>query len=393
MLVGAALFAAGVSARAVYAPIPEVEQGRLLTVYMGAGYYYDTNIFGAAEGRIESFVLQAQPTLVMNISAADQTFLSATYQASLDYFDNRPGDKWLASHAISARLAHTFTPRLEAELSDSFQIVKNPESLMPGVGGTEETVNPDQSYDFNQFDGKLVYSASDRVALKGKLRTMHFFYDNRHLSDDLDRGEYIAGLEAVRMSRENLQVSAEYRYKAIRYDSGGAIKDKDSHYLFAGADYAVTKRTAYSTRLGLEALLRRGGPDKVLPFVELGVKHDYRESCFVSGGYTFTAEESSNASTYLDMYAHHLFVNAQHALTRAFALSGSADWRPARLNGRGGVAGNINESNLKLGAALTYAFKDKWSVSLTCDYDYVNSDDPGRDLERTRVGMRGRWVF
>lgn len=378
-------------ARAVYAPIPEVEQGRLLTVYLGAGYYYDTNIFGAAAGGIESIVFQAQPTIAANISASAQTFLTASYQLSADYFDNRPGDHFLASHSLSARAAHTFTPRLEGEISNSYQIVKNPESLLPGIGGG--VVNPDQSFDYNQFDGKFAYTMSRRTGLKGKVRAQNFSYDNPFLSLDLDRGEYTAGVEAVRMSRANLQVAAEYRYKAIRYDSGGAFKDKDSHYLFAGADYAVTKRTAYTARLGAGVLLRRGGSDSLLPYVELGVKHDYRAMSFVSAGYTFSTQESSNANMFTDMYSHHFFVNAQHALNREFALSGMADWQPSRLNGRGGIAGNINESNLKLGGALTYAPAEKWSVSLTCDYDSVRSDDPGRNLERVRTGLRARWIF
>ncbi len=378
------------AARAVYAPIPEVEQGRLLTVYLAAGQYYDTNIFGAARGGIESMVFQAQPTIVANISAADQTLVAASYQLSADYFDNRPGDHFLMSHSLSARLAHTFSSRFEMEISDSYQIVKNPESLLPGIGGV---VNPDQSYNYNQFDGKLFYSVSNRVGLRGKARAIDFAYDNPYLSDGLDRAEYIAGIEAVRMSRANLQVSAEYRYHTIRYDHGGAIKDKDSHCLFAGADYAVTKNTAYTARLGVEALLRRGASDSALPYVELGVKHDYRDRSFVSAGYTFSTEETSDAYAYTGMYSHRFFANVQHALNPQFMLSGIADWTPSRLNGRRGVARAINEWNLKLGTALTCTIADKWSVSLTCDYDYVKSDDPGRNLERVRTGLRARWVF
>ncbi|MDF9826272.1 hypothetical protein M2447_000348 [Ereboglobus sp. PH5-10] len=386
----AGLLLAANYARAVYAPIPEVEQGRLLTAYLSAGYYYDSNIFGAAKGEIESIVFQAQPTIVANISASQQTFLSASYQLSMDYLENRPDDKLLASHSISGRVAHAFTPRLEGELSDSFQIVKNPESLLPGIGGG--VANPDQSYKYNQLDGKLAYNISKRVGLKGKARTMHMSYDNDYLSEDLDRAEYLVGVEAVRLSRENLQFSAEYRYKAIRYDEHGSLKNKDSHFLFAGADYALTKRTAYTARLGIEALFRRNGGDSALPYVELGVKHDYSDLSFISAGYTFSAQESSNVIRYTDMYTHHFFVNVQHALNRRFIVSCMTDWQPSQLNGRSNIP-DIDESNLKVGGALTYTFKEKWSASLTCDYDYVHSDDSGRNLERVRFGLRARWVF
>jgi hypothetical protein len=390
-LVCAGVLLAAPPARAVYAPIPEVEQGRLLTAYVGTGFYYDTNIFGAARDTVESVVFQAQPTLVANISATAQTFVTASYQLSADYFTDRPGDHFLASHSLGARVAHAFTPRLEGELGDSYQIVKNPESLLPGIAGA--VINPDQSYDYNQLDGKLTYNMSKRTGLKGKLRAVNFAFDNPYLSDDLDRAEYTLGVEAVRMSRENLQVSAEYRHKAVRYDSGGAFKDKDSHSLFAGADYALTKRTAFTARLGAELLLRRGAADSLLPYVELGVKHDYRDSSFISAGYTFGTQEPSNANVYTDTYTHHFFVNARHVLWRKLVLSAMADWQPSRLNGRDGIAPDINESNLKLGGAVTITPGQKWSVSLTCDYDRVSSGDPGRELERTRLGARARRVF
>ena len=41
---------------AIYAPIPEQEQGRALTYRLGTSAYYDTNIFGAAYGAIDSMV-------------------------------------------------------------------------------------------------------------------------------------------------------------------------------------------------------------------------------------------------------------------------------------------------------------------------------------------------
>jgi hypothetical protein len=106
-----------VRALAVYAPIPEQEQGRLLTVYATAGVYYDTNIFGAPVDERGSMVCQVSPRFVFNLSATDQTLVSASYQLSLDHFADRPGERLLDSHTASASVKHTFSPRLEGELS------------------------------------------------------------------------------------------------------------------------------------------------------------------------------------------------------------------------------------------------------------------------------------
>ena len=378
-------------ARAVYAPIPPVEQGRLLTVYLGAGSYYDTNIFGAATGGIGSMVYEMQPNAVFNFSVADQTFLTASYQASLDYFDNRPSAKLLVSHTINARLAHTFSPRFEGEINDTFQIIKNPESLLPGIAGA--VANPDQSLNYNRFEAKGAFIVTPRDSIKGALQAGNFSYENPWLSHDLNLGQYTASLQAVHSVRENLQAIAEYRYEAIRYANDGDLKNKDSHALFVGADYAPSKLTAITARLGVEQLLRKNAPDATLPYIELAVKRDFFNDSYVSAGYTYSVDETSDVSTYTDMYTHHFFVNAQYGFTRQLLLATKVDWQPSRLNGRAGVAPSIHETDLKIGVSLTFLFGKDWSFSFTCDYDNIASDNSQRNLNRVRTGIHGRWVF
>ena len=391
-----ALFACSLPALATYAPIPAVEQGRVFTLYLGAGCYYDTNIFGAANAAIGSLVFQLQPNAVLNFSLADQTLLSASYQASLDYFDSRPGDEFLLSHTITARLAHTFSPRLDAEINDTFQVIKNPESLLPGIA--DAIANPDQSLNHNQLEAKAAFTATPRDTIKAVARAGNFFYQNPWLRHDLNLGQYTAALQAIHSVRENLQAIAEYRYGAIRYANDGDLKNKDTHALFAGADYAPTKLTAITARLGIEQLLRKNAPDATLPYIELAVKHDFFNNSFISAGYTFAVQETSGVLTYTDMYAHHFFLNAQHGLTRQLLLTALADWQPSRLNAReppapGAKEPDINETNLKLGIALTFLMGKRWSFSFTCDYDNISSDNPQRNLNRARTGIRGRWIF
>ena len=391
LLTIAAFLACALPTLATYAPIPQVEQGRLLTLYVGAGCYYDTNIFGAANGGIGSLVFQLQPNAVFNFSVADQTFLSASYQASIDYFDNRPGDKLLVSHTVAGRLAHTFSPRFEGEINDTFQIIKNPESLLPGIA--DAVANPDQSLNFNQLEAKGSFTVTPRDSIKAVFRAGNFFYQNPYLRDDLDLGQYTASLQAMRSVRENLRAIAEYRYGAIRYTSDGDLKNKDSHALFIGADYAPSKLTAFTARLGVEQLLRKGATNATLPYVELALKRDFLTNSFVSAGYTYSVQETSDVSTYTDMYSHHFFVNAQYGFTRQLLIAALVDWQPARLNGRDEVAPSIHETDLKIGGSLTFLVDKRWSFSFTCDYDNINSDNPQRNLNRVRTGIRGRWVF
>src|SRR5687768_7962372 len=100
---------AALPVRAVYAPIPEQQQGRDLTFSVKAGVSYDSNIFGSATDERDSVIWTVAPRAVYNASLTGQTFFSASYGLTLDRFDNRPGDKLLDSHDASVRLAHAFS--------------------------------------------------------------------------------------------------------------------------------------------------------------------------------------------------------------------------------------------------------------------------------------------
>src|SRR4051812_19262670 len=94
---------------AVYAPIPEQDQGKDLTVSVKAGVSYDSNLFGAPTGEIGSTIFELAPRVAYNVSLTDQTFFSAGYGLTLSQFDNRPGEKLLDSHDLTVRIAHAFS--------------------------------------------------------------------------------------------------------------------------------------------------------------------------------------------------------------------------------------------------------------------------------------------
>src|ERR1019366_6952715 len=91
---------------AVYAPIPEQDQGKDWTFTVRGGVSHDSNIFGAQSGAIASMVYEFAPKIAFNASLTNQTFVSAAYGLTVDHFDNRPGEKTLDSHDLSARIAH-----------------------------------------------------------------------------------------------------------------------------------------------------------------------------------------------------------------------------------------------------------------------------------------------
>src|SRR5688572_13882223 len=93
---------------AVYAPIPEQDQGKDLVVSVKGGLSYDSNLFGAANNEIGSAIWELAPRVIYNTSLTDQTFFMSGYGLTLNQFDNRPNDKLLDSHDLTLRVAHAF---------------------------------------------------------------------------------------------------------------------------------------------------------------------------------------------------------------------------------------------------------------------------------------------
>jgi hypothetical protein len=372
---------------AVYAPIPEQEQGKALTLTIESGVYHDSNIFGSATGAIDSMVYSLSPKLAFNASTDPQTFVSAAYQLTLDYFDNRPTEKSLFSHEASLRLAHQFSPITDIDLHEQFAVEKNPQSLLAGV-----PINSDQSYTRNQFDGRLTTSVNQKTGLVVKYRNIYFNYDDAVLGQRLDRMEHLAGLELNLKLVPETTVVGEYRYQTIQYDNVGGLKDKKSNFLLAGVDYTPGKQLTVSGRFGLEDRSREGERNTTAPYVELTCKYSYTEQSFVTAGYTYALEETDDPTLFTDTKMNRFFVNVQHTVTAMMVASGSVTVEPSTLQGRRGQT-SVSETATRLGLALTYVASRNFTFSATYDYDRVNSDAPSRQQDRTRFGVRGQLYF
>lgn len=381
----AALFPA--FAFAVYAPIPEQDQGKALSFRLGASVYHDSNIFGAATGKIDSLVYSATPSISYNGSLDDKTFLSAGYDLAIDHFVDRPGKQNLISHTFNARVAHAFSSSSNIDVSDSYQIAKNPQSLLAGL-----PLNTDQSFKMNQFNARYVTSLNQKTGLALKYRNISFAYDLASLAAQLDRMEQLAGLELSFALLPETKLVGEYRYQKVAYDQNSANKDKRSHFFLTGVDYTPSQKLTFTARGGFEDRTREGERDTTAPYAELSSRYTYSENSFIAAGYIYTLEEPSDVLRFTDTKVNRFFVNVQHRLTALITASGSIDWEPSQLQGRAGVA-SIDETTSRVGLALSWLPSPNWVISATFDADKVSSDDPNREQDRTRYGVSARFSF
>lgn len=389
---------------AVYAPIPEQDQGKDLVFSVRGGVSYDSNIFGAPGGAINSTVWTVAPTITYNASVTDQTFLSAAYGLTLDQFDRRPGTKLLDSHDVLLRAAHAFSKETVLDLNNDFTISRNPESLLTGIASeTPQTFATDQSFTHNQFDAHFTTPVTPKFEAEVKARSGYTRYHNGALGRMLDRIENLYGLAGDYAVLPEVKAIAEVRRQDVYYRKEGESKNKYSNYVMTGVDYAVAEKLTLSGRVGAEWRERRGGPSTTAPYAEFSGKYSYAERSFVTAGYAHTFDESSDPEHYFDEKVDRYFVSVEHSVTALIVASASIDYEPAVLDGRPAhfdrfgnpisSSANLNETTNRFGAALSYLPTKNWIISINYDFDRVNSDDPARSVERHRAGLNASYTF
>lgn len=372
---------------AIYAPIPEQEQGKALTFRLGASTYQDSNIFGAATGAIDSFVWNVNGKVAFNGSLDDQTFASASYFISNDYVVDRPGDKNLVNQTLSGRVAHSFSPATSLDVSATFDIAENPESLQAGI-----PLNTDQSYKRAEANARFTTGIGQKGSFVGKYRFIDYAYDVDTLARQLDHDENLLGVELGYALLPETKLVGEYRYQIIRYDTAGSLKNKTSNFLMGGVDYNPSKEMMVSARGGVEDRERDSQPDVTAPYVELSSRYTYSQDSYLAAGYSYTMEEPSDTLRFNDSEVNRFFVNVQHRLSGPFTCSGSITYEPSQLQGRGAQA-DIDEETLRFGFGVIWQPSKNWTVSGTYDLDDIQSDDPTREQNRDRYGVSASFTF
>lgn len=378
---------AALPARAIYAPLPDTTSENPLSITLRAGVMHDSNIFGAQNGAISSIVYQASPRIAFNGSLTDQTFAAFAYTLAIDHFEDRPGEKTLDSHDLYARLAHAFSATSNIDISDIYQISKNPESLLAGL-----PVNSNQSFKRNEFDARFTTAPAPRIGAVLKFRSVNFDYDNPSLGAQLDRTENLYGISGSHALLPELSLVAEYRREDIFYRVGGSTKNKESDFLIGGFDYAIARKLSLGARLGMEWRKRSSERSTSGAYAEFSGKYDYSDRSFLTGGYVHTLEESSNIALYNDTRVNRFFVNVQHAVSALIVASGSLTYEPSELQGRRGGS-DADETTTRAGVAITWLPTPRWSYSASFDHDKIESDDPSRGQHRNRFGVSAGYTF
>ncbi|MFM9080092.1 MAG: hypothetical protein ACKOTE_08170, partial [Opitutaceae bacterium] len=121
-------------------------------------------------------------------------------------------------------------------------------------------------------------------------------------------------------------------------------------------------------------------------------RYAYAPRSFLLGGLGYSLEETSDTARFNDSRALRAFATVQHAVSALIVASVSVSLEPSSLQGRRGQA-DVDETTVRSGVALTYLPKPGWAISSSLDVDHADSDDPVRNLRRTRVSLNATRSF
>lgn len=372
---------------AIYAPLPEEEQGKLMTFQLDSGLRYDNNIFGAPSDRFDSFIWMVSPSGQLNYGIGDQGFFRGSYELEVNKFDTRPGEDVLYNHVAQGIFDYSFSERLRLTISDRIQSIDNPESVL--VTG-DRVLQSDQSFWDNQFKFRTSYQVTPKISTVVNAQYYGVNYENEVLARIVDRRDELWGVQMLYAILPELDGVGEIRYEKIRYDVDNAIKGSDSLFYLVGADYYYGEQFILQARTGLESRDRNTGGSRDAFYGNIAGVYRYAPGSVLTVGLKREIGEASNTQRFLDSHSYGFFVTGEHDLTgngRLFA-SGAFIYELADLEGRESVEQpDIDETTARLGLSLIYKWKPSWKAVLSYDVDRIDSDDPFREQSRERVEL------
>lgn len=416
IITSAGLVAVGASGlQGAYAPgLNEIQSSKLLTYSISARGFYDDNITTASKssGAIkDSFGMDIRPSISLNLTSLQQTFVGATYTYGLRYYADRSPDAD-HSHQFDLRTEHAFTERYKLTFDDSFIYAQEPE-VIGDVGVVKRLLKSNSSAYHNTahlgFTGQLTEVIGTRVSYENQWIN---YLDSNPLggsrSATLDRFEHQFRLEGTWLVDPKLTARAGYRLSLVDYTSSepiifggpanftGDLRNQKRHTGFLGADYSFNPRAKASIEGGAQYTTfdhAEAGQSAVTPYVSISGTYLYREKSYLQLGLTVDRSAtdvigSLNAIA-SDVETISPYISISHQLTPRVTLGGLVRYNQYTYNatGTGSIDGQ-KEDFIIAQINADYRISEHWTATASYNFDDLSSSDANfknRAFTRNRV--------
>jgi hypothetical protein len=378
----------------------------------------NTTLSGASRG---SPGYEISPMIMVNLPL-EQTTLTLGYVYSFKYYENKPygsADYYDQSHDFNVSLSHYFSERYQINVRDSFVIGQEPDLLR--AGNTYTTFQRISGNNLRNY-GSINFEAQITPKLGAELgyaNTFWSFADDKiqqvssdgsfyasraGLMDDLDHMIHLDGRWQIQPQTIGI---LGYQLRIVDYTAGqpiggnlltpsslimSDIRDSTMHYGYLGVDHNFSPDLTGSARVGARynTYPNQSSQDDVSPYGQASLKYTYGPESYVQGGLSYDYSQSDMFSytsgadnVTLNGQAGSVFAVLRHRITPKLYGGLTAQFQDTTYYG--GTYNNKNDLYYLLGLNVEYRFTHNFSAQAGYNYDYVDSNIPGRSYDRNRV--------
>jgi len=403
-IASAGLVAVGATGlHAAYAPgLSPLETSKPWSISATVRGFYDDNYATAPSsftGKKDSYGIELSPSAAINIPL-EQTYIGASYIYTVRYYEGRPNHKFDQSHEANLKLDHEFSERYKVNFNDGFAYSQEPEILQPTGGGFSIFTRTLASALRNRATINLTAAVTELLSLQpGYQNTWYDFLDSGVGSRSalLDRVEHLLHVDARYQVREHLVGLAGYQFGMFNYTGNEAIvaggptgnsRDSESHYVYVGADYALTTQLNATAKAGVQYTTYDHLPgDEVAPYFDLVGSYTYLPGSYVQLGVRHTRNATdivgSSADIVKDQESTSVYASVNHRLTREITASLLAQYQYGVFSG--GSFDGLADNFLMIGLNVEYRFNPNFAVEAGYNFDRLDSDIADRSFTRNRI--------
>jgi hypothetical protein len=376
------------SASAVYDPNNVVKKGKRWAISAGLRTGYDDNTTTASHdkkgswfGGVNMLGRYSYPT--------DTSFFSAATSANGNLFADRPGDIFDFNNGVDLTFAHTFSPRLSLDMSDSFRFGQEPQ-----LTDNNTIYRREGDYINNGFSFGLSYQLGAKWFLDLSFSHDLWHYSDAGLRQDLERQTVSAGPTLRYRLTEATSLSLGYSYTTIMYDQ--SPRDAESHTATVGVSQSITRRWSASLDTGASMRTEDNVGSKAThtePFVGFSTTYNAAERLMFNGGLRHSFQET-DAITYYFSRTSSGFLSANWGFARNLSSVTTLNLVDSELtNAIAGNSGTVDEWTYVVNQQFVWNISDYLSLDLRYSWTRVDSPLEDRSYRRNVVSVGANFLF
>lgn len=402
------------------------EQSKWWILSGSVSSFYDDNTFnrpdsvGSGTNRLHlaegSFGMQFRPGVAVNLPL-DRTLLKASYDYTLDFYENRPDQKIEQDHLFEFGLNHKFSPRYDIDFTDTLNISDRPailgENEATTVFGREDASNI-------RNRAKLEFSALMSPTFGVLAGYGHDLtdYDSLSYSQTLDNTENSAHVDARWYVNQRTLYFTGYRIGLVDYFGpptfvgfslnprdpfiyqGPEIKNVLVHTVYFGAQQDISRQLAVQGRIGVSyADFYNRNDSSISPYVDGVATYTYRRDSTIQLGanidrYPTDTGIGDEDRVTLDVLAMYVFLGVNHRFTARITGNTRIGYQKLVYNGGDNDGKTDDVYSLSLGG--DYKIREYLWFTASYSYSMLDSGRPGNefisyDKNYVSVGIRATY--